>query len=101
MPLHPLHRDGTDTLHEDRQTIIHADQLGFYDAFVGEHLTDQAENVTNSMIFLALIRSFISDIANGWQAWGVFRKRCEDEVHEWLKRLRCETLKNSVFEAIH
>jgi alkanesulfonate monooxygenase SsuD/methylene tetrahydromethanopterin reductase-like flavin-dependent oxidoreductase (luciferase family) len=55
MPLHPLHRDGTDTLHEDRQTIIHADQLGFYDAFVGEHLTDQAENVTNSMIFLATL----------------------------------------------
>jgi len=55
MPLHPLHRDGTETLHEDRQTIIHADQLGFYDAFVGEHLTDQAENVTNSMIFLATL----------------------------------------------
>ncbi len=55
MPLHPLHRDGTETLHEDRQTIIHADKLGFYDAFVGEHLTDQAENVTNSMIFLATL----------------------------------------------
>ncbi|SMC32680.1 LLM class flavin-dependent oxidoreductase [Polynucleobacter kasalickyi] len=55
MPLHPLERDGTETLHEDRQTIILADQLGFYDAFVGEHLTDQAENVTNSMIFLATL----------------------------------------------
>ncbi len=55
MPLHPLERDGTETLHEDRQTIIFADQLGFYDAFVGEHLTDQAENVTNSMIFLATL----------------------------------------------
>lgn len=55
MPLHPLHRDGTETLHEDRQTIIFADQLGFYDAFIGEHLTDQAENVTNSMIFLATL----------------------------------------------
>lgn len=55
MPLHPLYRDGTETLHEDRQTIIYADQLGFYDAFIGEHLTDQAENVTNSMIFLATL----------------------------------------------
>ena len=55
MPLHPLERDGTETLHEDRETIIHADKLGFYDAFVGEHLTDQAENVTNSMIFLATL----------------------------------------------
>ncbi len=53
MPLHPLERDNTETLHEDRQTIIFADKLGFYDAFVGEHLTDKAENVTNSLLFQA------------------------------------------------
>jgi len=40
MPLHPLERDTTQTLQEDREIIILADQLGFYDAFVGEHLTD-------------------------------------------------------------
>lgn len=55
MPLHPLHRDLTETLHEDRETIIYADELGFYDAFIGEHLTDQAENVTNSLLFLATL----------------------------------------------
>jgi alkanesulfonate monooxygenase SsuD/methylene tetrahydromethanopterin reductase-like flavin-dependent oxidoreductase (luciferase family) len=55
MPLHPLHRNPTQTLQEDRQAIILADQLGFHDAFVGEHLTDKAENVTNSMIFLATL----------------------------------------------
>lgn len=55
MPLHPLHRDTTETLHEDRETIIFADRLGFYDAFVGEHLTDKAENVTNSLMFLATL----------------------------------------------
>jgi alkanesulfonate monooxygenase SsuD/methylene tetrahydromethanopterin reductase-like flavin-dependent oxidoreductase (luciferase family) len=53
MPVHPLHRDPAQTLQEDRETIILADQLGYYDAFVGEHLTDQAENITNSFIFLA------------------------------------------------
>ena len=53
MPLHPLHRDPAVTLQEDRDTIILADRLGFHDAFVGEHLTDRAENVTNSFIFLA------------------------------------------------
>ena len=26
MPLHPLERDTTETLHEDRETIIYADQ---------------------------------------------------------------------------
>lgn len=55
MPLHPLERDTTETLHEDRETIIYADQLGFHDAFVGEHLTDKAENVTNSLLFLATL----------------------------------------------
>ncbi len=55
MPLHPFERDTTETLHEDRQTIIFADKLGFYDAFVGEHLTDKAENVTNSLLFLATL----------------------------------------------
>jgi alkanesulfonate monooxygenase SsuD/methylene tetrahydromethanopterin reductase-like flavin-dependent oxidoreductase (luciferase family) len=53
MPLHPLHRDPAQTLQEDRESVILADQLGYHDAFVGEHLTDKAENVTNSFIFLA------------------------------------------------
>ncbi|HEY6864036.1 MAG TPA: LLM class flavin-dependent oxidoreductase [Burkholderiales bacterium] len=53
MPLHPLHRDPAQTLQEDREAIILADRLGFHDAFVGEHLTDRAENVTSSFIFLA------------------------------------------------
>ncbi len=55
MPLHPLNRDPAQTLQEDREAIILADRLGFYDAFVGEHLTDKAENVTNSFIFLATL----------------------------------------------
>ena len=57
MPVHPLHRSWTETLQEDRATIILADQLGFYDAFVGEHLTDKAENITNSLTFLATLIS--------------------------------------------
>lgn len=55
MPLHPLDREIATTLEEDRQAIILADKLGFHDAFVGEHLTDKAENVTNSMVFLATL----------------------------------------------
>jgi alkanesulfonate monooxygenase SsuD/methylene tetrahydromethanopterin reductase-like flavin-dependent oxidoreductase (luciferase family) len=55
MPLHPAHRDPAQTLQEDREAIILADRLGYYDAFVGEHLTDRCENVTNSFIFLATL----------------------------------------------
>jgi alkanesulfonate monooxygenase SsuD/methylene tetrahydromethanopterin reductase-like flavin-dependent oxidoreductase (luciferase family) len=53
MPVHPLHREPAATLQEDRETIILADRLGYHDAFAGEHLTDKAENITNSFIFLA------------------------------------------------
>ena len=69
MPLHPLERDPTETLHEDRQTIIYADQLGFYDAFVGEHLTDKAENVTNSLIFQASLIAETRQIKLGSGTW--------------------------------
>ena len=55
MPLHPAERDPARTLAEDREAVILADRLGFHDAFVGEHLTDRCENVTNSFIFLATL----------------------------------------------
>jgi alkanesulfonate monooxygenase SsuD/methylene tetrahydromethanopterin reductase-like flavin-dependent oxidoreductase (luciferase family) len=48
-----MHRDWAQTLKEDRESIILADKLGFHDAFVGEHLTDKCETITNSMMFLA------------------------------------------------
>ena len=57
MPLHPRSRHPAVTLQEDRAAIILADRLGFHDAFVGEHLTDPEENVTNSFIFLATLIS--------------------------------------------
>lgn len=53
MPVHPLSRPWAETLEEDRQAVILADQLGFHDAFIGEHVTDKYENITNSMLFLS------------------------------------------------
>ena len=55
MPVHPLHRNHTETLKEDREAVMLADKLGYHDAFIGEHLTDQAENITNSLLFLATL----------------------------------------------
>ena len=55
MPVHPMHRDWAETLKEDREAIILADKLGFYDAFMGEHLTDACETITNSMMFHATL----------------------------------------------
>ena len=51
MPMHPMHRPWAETLDEDREAVILCDKLGFYDAFIGEHLTDKLENITSSMLF--------------------------------------------------
>lgn len=55
MPLHPAGRVWAETLHEDREAVVLADRLGFHDAFIGEHLTDRHENITNAMLFLATL----------------------------------------------
>lgn len=61
MPLHPPGKHIADTLQEDREAVILADRLGYSEAYVGEHVTDAAEIVTSSMIFLA---SLISETKN-------------------------------------
>lgn len=53
MPVHPAERPWGETLAEDREAVILADKLGFHDAFIGEHLSDRCETITNSMMFLA------------------------------------------------
>ena len=65
MPLHPPGRNVTEALQEDRQAVILADRLGFSEAFVGEHVTDAAEIVTSSMIFLASLISETQQIKLG------------------------------------
>ena len=65
MPLHPPGRAICDTLQEDREAIILADQLGFSEAYVGEHVTDAAETVTSSMVFLASLISETKSISLG------------------------------------
>jgi alkanesulfonate monooxygenase SsuD/methylene tetrahydromethanopterin reductase-like flavin-dependent oxidoreductase (luciferase family) len=55
MPLHPPGRKPAETLAEDREAILLADRLGYAEAFVGEHVTDLAENVTSCLMFLASV----------------------------------------------
>src|SRR4029453_15400533 len=55
MPVHPMERDWSQTLREDREAIILADKLGFYDAFVGEHSPTPFEKITNSMMLQATL----------------------------------------------
>ena len=65
MPLHPPGRNIAETLQEDREAIFLADCLGFAEAYVGEHVTDAAETVTSSMVFLASLVAETKNIMLG------------------------------------
>ena len=55
MPMHPLNKDWRQSLREDREAFILADELGFTEGYVGEHATDRAENITSCMIFISTL----------------------------------------------
>ena len=65
MPIHPLDKDWRTSLAEDREAFLLADELGFAEAYVGEHVTDKAENITNCMIFVASLASAVKRMRLG------------------------------------
>lgn len=65
MPIHPLDKDWRLSLKEDREAFLLADELGFTEAYVGEHVTDQAENITSCVAFLAWIAAATKQIRLG------------------------------------
>ncbi len=62
MPLHPPHRAFGDVLREDGDKIVLADQLGFAEAWVGEHYTASTEPITSPLIFMANLISRTKNI---------------------------------------
>ena len=65
MPIHPLEKDWRLALKEDREAFLLADELGFTEAYVGEHATDKAENITSCIAFLAWIAAATKNIKLG------------------------------------
>ena len=55
MPIHPVGKDWRQSLREDREAFILADELGFVEGYVGEHATDAAENITSCVTFIATL----------------------------------------------
>ena len=55
MPIHPLGKDWRLSLKEDREAFLLAEELGFSEAYVGEHVSDRAENITSCVAFIAWI----------------------------------------------
>src|SRR5580698_10233047 len=65
MPIHPLEKDWRQSLTEDREAFVLADELGFTEAYAGEHVTDQAENITSCVAFLAWVAAATKQIRLG------------------------------------
>lgn len=65
MPIHPLDKDWRQSLKEDREAFVLADELGFTEGYCGEHATDQAENITSCAMFMAWIASHTRNIRLG------------------------------------
>ena len=65
MPFHHPARDYTAILQEDQDAIVLADQLGFTEAFVGEHFSSWSERITSPLIFLATLASRTKQIKFG------------------------------------
>jgi alkanesulfonate monooxygenase SsuD/methylene tetrahydromethanopterin reductase-like flavin-dependent oxidoreductase (luciferase family) len=65
MPIHPLEKDWRQSLREDREAFILADELGFTEGYVGEHATDAAENITSCTVFIASLIGATKNIKLG------------------------------------
>ncbi len=65
MPIHPVGKDWRQSLREDRDAFILADELGFTEAYVGEHTTDASENITHCISFIAWIAQATKQIRLG------------------------------------
>jgi alkanesulfonate monooxygenase SsuD/methylene tetrahydromethanopterin reductase-like flavin-dependent oxidoreductase (luciferase family) len=53
MPLHPPETDYTQGLDEDLEQIVVLDQLGFKEAWIGEHFTAGWENIPAPDLLIA------------------------------------------------
>jgi alkanesulfonate monooxygenase SsuD/methylene tetrahydromethanopterin reductase-like flavin-dependent oxidoreductase (luciferase family) len=65
MPIHPIEKDWRTCLSEDKEAFLLADQLGFSEAYCGEHVTDKAENITSCTMFLSWLAAETKQIRLG------------------------------------
>jgi alkanesulfonate monooxygenase SsuD/methylene tetrahydromethanopterin reductase-like flavin-dependent oxidoreductase (luciferase family) len=65
MPLHPPHRAFADCYDRDIAQIVVADQLGFREAWVGEHLTERWENAPAPDLLLAQALALTKNVRLG------------------------------------
>lgn len=54
-PVHPPAKNYRQVLHEDRELILLADELGYVEAFLGEHITDRNDKMLQSIDMMLAI----------------------------------------------
>lgn len=65
MPIHPLGKPYSQSYREDREAFLLADELGYTEAYCGEHTTDRAEIITSTTAFLASLAYETKNIVLG------------------------------------
>ena len=65
MPIHPLGKDWRQSLREDREAFVLADELDYVEGLCGEHVTDLAENITSCAMFIATLAGVTKQIRLG------------------------------------
>ena len=65
MPLHPPGANFTETLKSDLQQIVALDELGYDEAWIGEHFTSEWENIPSPELFIAQAIALTKNIRLG------------------------------------
>lgn len=65
MPLHPADRPRSEVYDEDLDRIVYADELGFDEVFVGEHISCPTEPIAAPLMFLSALLSRTTNIRLG------------------------------------
>ncbi|MBN9430106.1 MAG: LLM class flavin-dependent oxidoreductase [Burkholderiales bacterium] len=53
MPLHPPHRPMSETYEENFDKVVYADELGFDEVWIGEHMSCTTEPISSPLMFMA------------------------------------------------
>src|ERR1700734_3095997 len=65
MPVHPPARSFTETLAEDEEKALYADQLGFDELWLGEHFSASSEPIPSPLMFMASLLPRTKNLAFG------------------------------------
>jgi alkanesulfonate monooxygenase SsuD/methylene tetrahydromethanopterin reductase-like flavin-dependent oxidoreductase (luciferase family) len=65
MPVHPANRAFADTLAEDEEKSLYADQLGFDELWLGEHFSASTEPIPSPLMFMASLIARTKNLSFG------------------------------------